>query len=175
VSSAAWSPDGTQLAFTSRGSVSVVNADGTRVHGVYAGSGTSLHPSWSFDSRTVAFESKSGSFWHVWLVGADGSAPHALDTGRWNDRLPVWAPFTPHLAFVSDRQRVGRRAALYVDFVVSGRTRKEVDGVDPASPPAWSPDARRLAYSARRGCARWAIFVKLYGARTDRRLTNSCR
>ena len=173
VTSAAWSPDGTRIAFTSTTGVLVVDRDGSGLHSVYAESGPT-HPSWSFDSHMIAFETTAGLFRHVWLVGADGSNPHALALRAWNDRLPVWAPFTSHLAFVSDRRHPGGMAALYVEFLPSGATRKEADDVNPSSPPAWSPDARRLAYSARRGCARWAIFVKLYGARTDRRLTNAC-
>ena len=187
---AAWKPGGAELAAVRGGRTLILGREGGQIAslpGWFVGwSADGLHTASitaaglvvgdaeAGDSHMIAFETTAGLFRHVWLVGADGSNPHALALHAWNDGLPVWAPFTSHLAFVSDRRHPGGMAALYVEFLPSGATRKEADGVNPSSPPSWSPDARRLAYSARRGCARWAIFVKLYGARTDRRLTNAC-
>src|SRR5205814_9948620 len=103
LASAAWSPGGARLALPSEGGVAVVNADGTDLHSVYAGL-PSLDPSWSYDSKTIAFETK-GPYRHIALAASDGSGETPLEGthAAWNDRFPVWAPFTSHLAFVSNR------------------------------------------------------------------------
>lgn len=160
VTSAAWSRDGTRLAFTTRTGVSVVNADGTGLHAVAGGGADNV--SWSFDSSTLAWV--AGGF--VWIESISGQAPTAIGPGG----EPAWAPLTPHLAYVT------AKGTLQVVFVpnLAGAPLVEAAAVDPRSAPAWSPDGRFLAYAAARDCERDGIYVRLSGARTERRLTNDC-
>jgi len=160
ITSAAWSRDGTRIAFTTSGGVSIVNADGSGLRSDNAGAATDV--SWSYDSSILAFES-TGS---VWIEGTGFGARVIVGAGR----RPMWAPLTPHLAYIT------ANGSLDVRFVpnLAGPPRIEATAVDPTSAPAWSPDGRMLAYAAARDCLRDGIYVKLYGARKERRLTNDC-
>src|SRR5918996_4349876 len=82
-STAAWSPDGSQIAFRWQGPIRVMNADGSgieqlttcRLPDCDADAGGDSHPSWSPDGTRVAFSRFNGTHEELWVVGADGSEP----------------------------------------------------------------------------------------------------
>ena len=140
--SAAWSPDGAQLAFTSRAaggraapSVEVIGADGRGRRALAVGS----FPAWSPDGSRIAYD------------GEDGI--HVLEVVGGRDRLV--APVPPSVAHRPELvARDGRRIAYVREndvWVV------DADGSDPrrltlhapgraAIAPAWSPAGSTIAF-----------------------------
>ncbi len=112
-----WSPDGKQIAYTSRKdsaselAVYVMDADGSNVRQVTriaAEEGGAQCPSWSADGRRLAVQvnsRKRKGAAHIWIVDvrtgdARKLAPH---DENYLDETPSWFPDGTHIAFQSNR------------------------------------------------------------------------
>lgn len=77
----AWSPDGTQIAFTrfngaTQGGIFVMNADGSNQRR-FTANANDRYPTWSPDGTKIAFSSRFG----VIIMNADGSNQRVIQTG----------------------------------------------------------------------------------------------
>ena len=94
---AAWSPDGTRIAF-GRGELEedrtiwVMNADGTEQTQITFSTGDpdSDDPSWSPDGLRLAVGYWNGEDVDIVVMNADGTAPVNLTTGPDDDFHPAW-------------------------------------------------------------------------------------
>jgi TolB protein len=108
--------------------------------------GVEDHPTWSPDSRTLAYESNETGNWDVWLaqVGAGPSVNRTADH-LGDDRYVSWSPDGRQIAFWSDRDGGG----YYVLPALGGVPTRIVQTAGQAqafhSPPAWSTDGTLLA------------------------------
>lgn len=100
---AAWSPDGSRLAFVSdRGGqwdIWTMNPDGSDVRQLTNTGSRELHPRWSPDGTRLAFRTFSSSGSYIWTVNADGSgATPVSELG--NLALPSWSPDGSRIVFM---------------------------------------------------------------------------
>jgi WD40 repeat protein len=66
---AAWSPDGTQVAYLTRdGTLNVVGSDGTGTHKIASFGEEAWSPSWSPDAKAIRFSKESG-LWEISVTG----------------------------------------------------------------------------------------------------------
>jgi len=79
----------------------------------------------------------------LWRIAADGAV--APFTGGRNDRLPRVAPDGSRVAFVRD---VDEKPRIHVIPLAGGEARAVGEECARISSLAWSPDGRRLAYTA---------------------------
>ena len=91
---AAWSPDGTKIAFRDGGNIRIVNADGT---GPVATPtlfhlGSWSHPSWSPDGSRIAMEGNQTGQKDIYTMNADGSGLVQITSDPGNDLQPSWGP-----------------------------------------------------------------------------------
>ena len=112
-----WSPDGKQIAFTSRNdpkselAVYVVNADGSgrrQLTQIPAEEGAAEGPAWSSDGRKIAFQVLNRvrkGVAHIWIVDVASGEAHKLAAHDqvYLDETPSWFPDGKRLAFQSDR------------------------------------------------------------------------
>ncbi|MFL5797447.1 MAG: hypothetical protein ACJ77A_05870 [Actinomycetota bacterium] len=154
---AAWSPDGSRIAF--RGywgdgcegcyDLYVMNGDGSDLerltHGVNA-----ANPSWSPDGSTIAFD--TSGYGSIETVRLDGSGLAKLTAGHdagFEDWTPTWSPDGERIAFV--RATLGQSIDLWVMNSDGGDAHRLV-GADqvggPVSDPTWGPDGVLLAFGA---------------------------
>jgi Tol biopolymer transport system component/predicted Ser/Thr protein kinase len=103
-SSAAWSPDGTQIVYTLRSDVFVAAADGSAPRRVWTAPGAVGTPAWSPDGRrlrvTVKLDRRRGA---LWQVGLDGSRPQPLLPGfRLSACCGRWTPDGRYFVFQAD-------------------------------------------------------------------------
>jgi Tol biopolymer transport system component len=169
-----FSPDGTQLVYYSRPPspapqtsdprgrafhIFVANADGSNAHPILDGMTFRLDvftpPSWSPDSRSIAFRSDNDGTDQIWVVNVDGPAPRApITRGTATRSAPAWSPDGKWIAYVESRLSVPAVNALVVARPDgSGRVvLHQQQSVSPGEASfgeslRWSPDSRSIAYA----------------------------
>ena len=105
-----WSPDGTELAYASAGSLyTISSAGGTPVNIPLPPKGLIVgyaEPNWSpKGDRLVCtgFVGPGIATSQIWSVKRDGSDPIEITHGETFDKNPIWAPDNEHIFFISDR------------------------------------------------------------------------
>jgi TolB protein len=131
----AWSHDGMRLAWSYRGDLWTIRADGTGERRLAAGASL---PSWSPDDRRLVFEREEARGQHaVYRVDAAGRGLRRLAAGSG----PVWSPDGMRIAFVRGN------GVFAID--PDGRSQRKLTtiGLATAGPLSWSPDSTRIAVS----------------------------
>jgi hypothetical protein len=158
---AAYSPDGTLLAFTRAGDLWLANADGTGQRALTSTPQTvERRPTWTRDGLRVLYTATIGGRRQIRAIALPGgtTARIAASAGEeWDATISN----TGRLAFVSTR------AGAPVVYVASatGADATAFDTSPPAAPPAdirelaWSPDGSRLAYTAQDSLGNTTVVV----------------
>jgi len=129
-----WSPDGRSIAFVVRDAKESDDDDGVRVYD---------RARYRTDEGGLLDDRRK----HIWIVGADGSAPRRVTDGDWDDLQPEFSPDGREIAFVSNRteQRdLNTVADIHVTGITSRETRRISDGQGSYGNPSWSPDGATI-------------------------------
>lgn len=120
-------------------------------------------------STRIAYVTKSGSKYNLWVADADGeNAQSALNSPE-PVISPSWAPNGNQLAYVSFESR---KPVVYVHDVATGRRRLVANFKGSNSAPAWSPDGKSLALTLSRDGGSQLYLMDANGGE-PRRLTQS--
>jgi Tol biopolymer transport system component len=133
----AWSPDGKLVAYDYRRpgfsirEIWVMGADGRNPRQVTRLGAVSAWPSWSPDSRRLAFHSNTGGgHYEIYSIGVDGTDLRKETRSQLDTIDPAWSPDGKRIAFSRDG------AIWTVDR--DGHT-KRVTSAENDSSPAWRP------------------------------------
>jgi TolB protein len=142
--SAAVSPDGSRIAMVLSKSGSpniwVCDTSGKNLKRVTSGSEDSS-PTWSPDSDTLCFATKTGGRRRLATVSASGGEIHLLNTsGAANPSEPDWSPDGKWIAFT-------RMAGDFDICVMSADGRVPATVLVPGQNPSWSPNSRTLVFN----------------------------
>lgn len=95
--SPAWSPTGEWIAFAGRAhnkdkmDIFLVDITGNQIRQLTHGEGANENPNWSPDGRFLAFTSTRAGHSELFVMDADGSAPHRLADIPSNTSTPTWS------------------------------------------------------------------------------------
>lgn len=137
----AWSPDGRWIAFSMRGDVWKVPAEGGRAVALTEGPAYHFEPAWSPDGSRIAFAFDVDGNLDIGMVVADGGPVERVTTHEAIDIEPEWSADGRSLYFTSSR---GRGFAIYRHDLDAGTDTLVVQGIQPSV----SPDGTELAYVA---------------------------
>ena len=144
----AWSPDGTRIAFESKGELFVVDTDGANLQLLTNSRSDDSRPLWSPDGTRIAFLREGD----VFVVDANGANLRQLTHNEPSQRsgadVAVWSPdgtrivYTPHNGGESDSE---------IAVVDADGTNQQLltDNSFEDANPVWSPDGTRIAFDRR--------------------------
>lgn len=147
---ASFSPDGTEIVFSSRRNgrfeiYSIPSSGGppTRLtdsigSGLYA-------PEIAPDGSTIVFTNDRDGVQSIWLMDRDGGNPRALTDENGSDIDPTWSPDGLQIAFSSSR--AGDRQIFIMNVDGSGMRRLS-ERPDMGGRLSWSPDGSLIAFYA---------------------------
>jgi eukaryotic-like serine/threonine-protein kinase len=156
----AWSPDGSQLVFTSpcsglddvfeNATLYVINADGKQLAPLFAEPGGDFDPAWSPDGMRIAFASRRAGRPSIYVLDVVTNTVTLLfeSTGNFMEvRNPVWSPSNNQILFVADRGI----SEIWV-MTDTGKTPfqlvySSLEFMD--FDPVWSPNGQMVRFSQR--------------------------
>jgi TolB protein len=141
----AWSPDGRFLAFSLRGDIWKVPAEGGEAVALTEGPGYHFEPAWSPDGKKLALTVDGGGNLDIALVSSEGGPLEPLTTDPHVDVQPAFSPDGKEIYFVTGR--AGNLDIYRLDLA----TRSESPLVSTPQheiQPAVSPDGGRLLFIA---------------------------
>jgi len=97
------------------------------------------NPTWSPDGKWIAYESRIGGQFDLWLIDPEGQVNQPIVQHPRNDEGPSWAPNSRMLAFSS--RRFGRAEICVVDLSGEKVLRLTQNAGDNTA-PAWGPFPR---------------------------------
>jgi Tol biopolymer transport system component len=175
--SAAWSPDGSRIAY-SAGDISgrdrrdldvyVVDTDGRNARRVAGGERSQSGEQWSPDGTRIAFLTQRAvdEPFVLGVVSVNGSKLRRYDRAQASQF--TWTPDSRGIVYA----RAGGHGLFYLDLATGTERRITSFG----DGPAVSPDGTRVAFSGGGECQdRSGIYVASITQRRVRRITNDCR
>ena len=135
----AWSPDGRWIAFSMRGDIWKVPAEGGVATALTSGPNYHFEPAWSPDGRRIALSMDVAGNLEIGIVDANGGTVERISPHTAVDLQPAWSRDGNSIYFASARNRGWRI------FRHDLRTRADTalaNGIQPSV----SPDGRSLAY-----------------------------
>ena len=85
-----WSPDGTEIAFNSRGDIYKTDVDTLEETRLTNGADTEYSPTWSPDGEKIAYVRDTGNSTSLYVVGSDGSSSTLLREFTFGRLSPDW-------------------------------------------------------------------------------------
>jgi TolB protein len=119
----------------------VVNSDGSGLRQLtqQTTDGQDVDPMFSPDGRSILFTSTRGSATGVWRMQADASKPERICDGDQAE----WSPAGKVIALRRNERILTRNLASGTETILSPQDWPHCSG------PAWSPDAKSIAFAAR--------------------------
>lgn len=149
---AAWSPDGTRIAFVASRDgnceIYLMNADGSNQVNLTNSDSDELYPSWSPDGSQIVFASDEVGGAELFIVNVASGARSKLSRSGLLHNYPDWSPDGETIAFSGGNQPAGPESAhnIYLVDVATGLEEQLTVQAEVLFGPKWSPDGGSLTY-----------------------------
>jgi TolB protein len=137
----AWSPDGRWIAFSMRGDIWKVPAEGGTAVALTSGPAYHFEPAWSPDGKRIALSFDLDGNLDIGVVSAEGGEVQRITTDPQVDVQPAWSRDGGSLFYTSARDGAFR---IYRHDLARGTDSMITRGFHPAP----SPNGRELAFTA---------------------------
>jgi TolB protein len=145
-----WSPDGTQLVFTSPspssrlGQVYRIDADGSGLtqltHGTHIDADSA---SWSPDGSKIVLKRAGSGEYAIWIMNADGSGPVRLTDEVYDHSDPTFTPDGTHIIYAAQK---GGFSAIWIMNADGSKKRRLTSAALEAASPDVSPDGSHVVF-----------------------------
>lgn len=165
---AEWSPDGSRIAFSSKGDIYISSADGRSLKRLTRGYHIEVSPTWSPDGRSLAFVSDRSGSPQIYVVSAKGGKPKKITSGVYSTS-PSWSPSSRvnKIAYVSV---AGSHSNIFTVSPDGSEVRQLTFGPQKNENPSWSPDGHFITYSSNLK-SKDDIYIMYFTGENQRRLT----
>ena len=149
-----WLPDGRTIGFVHRADVWTIDSDGTnRVRITKSRSDDGIaSAAWSPNGRKIAYYGRLGPVWDIFVMDADGKNPKNLTRDQRYDGKPSWLPYGNRITFMTwmyPENAARRESDIFVtDSDGTNLVNLTKSPRNKNASPSWSPDGKKIAYSA---------------------------
>jgi TolB protein len=178
VSSASFSPDGLQVAFSNSvdgkpSSLWIIDHDGKNPHMLYEGTGNIAGPVWSPNGKSIAFAMSSAAnleSYEVYIMDVETKTIGPVTKGTLSNTggSVDWSPDGRFLLLFAGPSGNNN---IFTFEIVSGAIKQLTDGGNNAA-PAYSPDGRWIVFNSQRKNDTANIFIMRVDGSDVRQLTN---
>lgn len=176
----AWSPDGTQIAFTSRrdqnNELYLMDAYGYNLKRLTFDPKDDFAPAWSPDGKRIAFvsdrDNNTGEN-SIYIMNAAASWVVRLTNDGGNDYAPAWSPDGTTIVFRSDQKGHSDIYSVPADGnnIAAPANLTNTPDADEWN-PQWSPDGSLIAFQTNRD-GNWEIYIMDVNGANPVNITNN--
>jgi TolB protein len=171
---AAWSPDGTKLAFMStragpgRSDIWIVNRDGSGLQNLTNNKSLNWAPAWSPSGTQIVFGSDRAGSKQLYIINVNGTGLDRLEIPSSDMDRPTWS----REDFIAFTMATGAGYDIALYDLRTRQTRVLTDGLGQNESPAVAPNGRHIAFMTTRW-GRQEIATVSAAGRDIRRVTQS--